>query len=213
MVVLPVEKQAREGQTGTHSRRMKRNSKRHRAQGRRTLARNLYRKDIREAATNNRSRGKRQQVEEEERRPDAHDACCRGNVLQHRVHQNDCLALTLCFIHLSQHTSGACTLGPFDCLVPCSCNSKAIHSGNIDTSHCPSCHPSMSASALIQAYLVISTACIRCTMVAYNMYLFYKISTHPCTSQTYCHKSARMGATNLQACPCPKSVSHKQTDC
>lgn len=45
-----------------------------------------------------------QQVEEEEGRPDAHDACCRRDVFEHRVHQNDCLALTLCLIHLSHHT-------------------------------------------------------------------------------------------------------------
>jgi len=39
MVVLPMERQAREGQTGMHSRRMKRNSQRHAARRRRGVSR------------------------------------------------------------------------------------------------------------------------------------------------------------------------------
>ncbi len=123
-----MEKQAREGQTRMHSRKMKRNSQRHAARRRTSLSRKAQERHKRGSDTPQGGRGgvqkkpagevvkdtgvrtHTQQVEEEEGRPDAHDACCRRDILQHRVHQNDGLALALSFIHLTHHTSALHTL-------------------------------------------------------------------------------------------------------
>jgi len=64
VVGMPVEKQAREGQTGTHSGRMKRNGQRHAALGRRNSARNAQE---RQKTGRDRPQGKRKRAEKDSR--------------------------------------------------------------------------------------------------------------------------------------------------